>query len=98
MIGDAVITPAISILSAVEGVLLIPGFETTSREILLIAAAIIAICLFIVQKNGVEKVASAFGPIMIIWFYLLVQMLRIIVTRRILEPNTFIWLKKFLLC
>jgi len=68
MIGDAVITPAISILSAVEGVLLIPGFEATSREILLIAAAIIAICLFIVQKSGVEKVASAFGPIMIIWF------------------------------
>lgn len=68
MIGDAVITPAISILSAVEGIALIPGFETTSREILLIIAALIAICLFIVQKNGVEKVASAFGPIMIVWF------------------------------
>ncbi len=68
MIGDAVITPAISILSAVEGVLLIPNFESTSREILLIIAALIAICLFIVQKNGVEKVASAFGPIMIVWF------------------------------
>ena len=68
MIGDAVITPAISILSAVEGIALIPGFEGTSREILLIIASLIAICLFIVQKKGVEKVASAFGPIMIIWF------------------------------
>ncbi len=68
MIGDAVITPAISILSAVEGIALIPGFEGTSREVLLIIASLIAICLFIVQKKGVEKVASAFGPIMIIWF------------------------------
>lgn len=34
MIGDAVITPAISILSAVEGIALIPGFEGTSREML----------------------------------------------------------------
>lgn len=68
MIGDAVITPAISILSAIEGIALIPGFEGTSREVLLIIASLIAICLFIVQKKGVEKVASAFGPIMIIWF------------------------------
>ncbi|RXI24623.1 KUP/HAK/KT family potassium transporter, partial [Aliarcobacter skirrowii] len=68
MIGDAVITPAISILSAVEGIALIPGFEGTSREVLLIIASLIAICLFIVQKKGVEKVASAVGPIMIIWF------------------------------
>lgn len=69
MIGDAVITPAISILSAVEGIALIPGLEGISREILLIIAALIAICLFIVQKKGVEKVASAFGPVMIVWFF-----------------------------
>ena len=68
MIGDGVITPAISILSAVEGIVLIPGYENTPKFALLIAAAIIAFFLFFVQKNGVEKVASAFGPIMIVWF------------------------------
>lgn len=68
MIGDGVITPAISILSAVEGMVLIPGYEDTSKLTLLIIAALIAFILFIVQKRGVEKVASAFGPIMVIWF------------------------------
>jgi KUP system potassium uptake protein len=68
MIGDGVITPAISILSAVEGILLIPHYEETPRLYLLIFASIIAFGLFLVQKKGVEKVASAFGPIMVLWF------------------------------
>lgn len=68
MIGDGVITPAISILSAVEGILLIPHYEETPRIYLLLIASIIAFGLFIVQKKGIEKVASAFGPIMVIWF------------------------------
>ena len=71
MIGDGVITPAISILSAVEGITLIPGYEETPRLVLLVTAAGIAFALFAVQKKGVEKVASAFGPIMVIWFFIL---------------------------
>lgn len=71
MIGDGVITPAISILSAVEGIALIPGYEETPKLTLLIIAAGIAFALFAVQKNGVEKVASAFGPIMVLWFFVL---------------------------
>jgi KUP system potassium uptake protein len=67
-IGDGVITPAISILSAVEGVLLIPGFEQTARIVLMLAAAIITICLFAFQARGTEKVAWAFGPVMVVWF------------------------------
>ena len=70
-IGDGVITPAISILSAVEGVLLIPGFENTAQIILTLAAALIAICLFSFQARGTEKVAWAFGPVMGIWFCVL---------------------------
>ena len=73
MIGDGVITPAISILSAVEGILLIPHYEETPRLYLLIFASIIAFGLFLVQKKGVEKVASAFGPIMVLWFLKLVS-------------------------
>ena len=67
-IGDGVITPAISILSAVEGILLIPGFEETSGITLLFVAALIAIGLFLFQKRGTDRVAWAFGPVMVIWF------------------------------
>ena len=67
-IGDGVITPAISILSAVEGILLIPGFESTSQIYLILIAAVIAICLFSFQARGTDKVAWAFGPVMVIWF------------------------------
>jgi len=67
-IGDGVITPAISILSAVEGILLIPGFEATPQTWLMIIAGVIAICLFSFQSRGTEKVAWTFGPVMLIWF------------------------------
>ena len=67
--GDGVITPAISILSAVEGSLLIPGFENTSQMTLILIAAIIAIVLFVFQRKGTEKVAGAFGPLMLLWFF-----------------------------
>ena len=68
IIGDGVITPAISILSAVEGLLLIPGFEVTPQGTLIFIAGAIAFILFSFQKKGTEKVAGAFGPIMMIWF------------------------------
>ncbi len=68
LIGDGVITPAISILSAVEGLLLIPGFEHTGQEILIFIAAMIAITLFAFQRKGTEKVAGSFGPLMMLWF------------------------------
>ena len=68
LLGDGVITPAISILSAVEGMLLIPGLETMHRDTIILIAAIIAIALFIFQYKGTDKVAGAFGPLMVIWF------------------------------
>lgn len=68
LIGDGVITPAISILSAVEGSLLIPGFENVSQDTLVLVASGIAIALFSVQRRGTESVAGAFGPIMLLWF------------------------------
>jgi len=68
LIGDGVITPAISILSAVEGSLLIPGFENAGRGTLIFIAGLISIILFSFQKKGTEKVAKAFGPLMLLWF------------------------------
>jgi KUP system potassium uptake protein len=67
-IGDGVITPAISMLSAVEGIILIPGFEHTTETTLMLIAGLIAICLFSIQARGSERVAWAFGPVMILWF------------------------------
>lgn len=67
-IGDGVITPAISMLSAVEGITLIPGFESTPEMTLMIIAGIIAISLFAIQAKGSERVAWAFGPVMVLWF------------------------------
>ena len=70
-IGDGVITPAISILSAVEGVLLIPGFEGTTVPVIIFIACCIAIALFLFQKGGTERVSMAFGPVMAFWFLIL---------------------------
>jgi KUP system potassium uptake protein len=70
-IGDGVITPAISILSAVEGLKIIPGVPDFPQEFFIITAAIIAIGLFLFQKRGTEQIAVAFGPIMMAWFLFL---------------------------
>jgi KUP system potassium uptake protein len=68
LIGDGVITPAISILSAVEGSVLIPGLQSLSKTTIVLISMIIAVLLFVVQKKGTEKIAGAFGPLMSIWF------------------------------
>jgi len=68
LIGDGIITPAISILSAVEGLVLVPGLENTGRDVLILVACAIAVLLFTFQKKGTEKVAGTFGPLMAIWF------------------------------
>ena len=68
LIGDGIITPAISILSAVEGSVLIPGLEGLSTTSIVLISMFIAILLFAFQKKGTEKVAGAFGPVMTVWF------------------------------
>ena len=68
LIGDGVITPAISILSAVEGIRIISGLENTGQGTLMLIASLIAIVLFSFQKKGSDKIAWAFGPIMVVWF------------------------------
>lgn len=64
-IGDAMITPAISVLSAVEGLKVVtPAFD---QFVMPITIGIL-IALFAVQKRGTEKVARFFGPITAVWF------------------------------
>lgn len=68
-IGDGVITPAISVLSAVEGLELIPQLVgILSQKIIIFISCIVAIILFVFQKRGTEGISMAFGPIMLIWF------------------------------
>ena len=55
LIGDGVITPAISIMSAVEGSLLIPGLEGLSGTTLVLCSMFIAVMLFSVQRKGLKK-------------------------------------------
>jgi KUP system potassium uptake protein len=68
LLGDGVITPAISILSAVEGLLIIPGLENLDQNTLIGIASAIAFFLFIAQSRGSDRIAAAFGPIMLVWF------------------------------
>ena len=66
--GDAVITPAISVLSAVEGLKLVsPGFD----RVVVPLSIIILVFLFTAQSHGTAKVAAFFGPIMVLWFFIL---------------------------
>jgi KUP system potassium uptake protein len=69
--GDAIITPAISVLSAVEGLKLItPAFES---YVLPITLGILFV-LFIVQRNGTQAISALFGPITAIWFVAMAAM------------------------
>jgi KUP system potassium uptake protein len=63
--GDGIITPAISVLSALEGI----GVATDAlADYAMPIAAVVLVALFAVQSLGTERVGSAFGPIMLVWF------------------------------
>lgn len=63
--GDGVITPAISVLSAVEGVNVVTD---ALKPFVMPIAVFILIALFAAQRFGTEKIGRAFGPIMLLWF------------------------------
>jgi KUP system potassium uptake protein len=63
--GDSMITPAISVLSAVEGIGV--GTPAMTRFVMPIAVAVL-VALFLVQKRGTSAVGHLFGPVMLVWF------------------------------
>jgi KUP system potassium uptake protein len=66
--GDAAITPALSVISAVEGLKVItPAFE---KAVVPLSLAIL-IALFAMQSRGTAKVAALFGPVILVWFAVL---------------------------
>ena len=63
--GDGVITPAISVLSALEGVNVV---DATFKPFVMPGAVAILLGLFAAQRFGTEKIGRAFGPVMLLWF------------------------------
>lgn len=63
--GDSMITPAISVLSAVEGLKVV---EPSLDDAVVPITAVIIVLLFLVQRRGTAAVGRVFGPIMILWF------------------------------
>lgn len=69
--GDAMLTPAISVLSAVEGVALV---APAAADYVLPATLVIIIALFAMQSRGTEAVSVLFGPITLLWFLVMAGM------------------------
>ncbi|MEU6827642.1 KUP/HAK/KT family potassium transporter [Nocardia beijingensis] len=63
--GDSMITPAISVLSAVEGLKIV---EPELESLIIPITVVIIIALFAVQRRGTASVGRVFGPVMILWF------------------------------
>jgi KUP system potassium uptake protein len=67
--GDALITPAISVLSAVEGLKAVPALEDSiSNEAVVAIGVVILVGLFAIQSRGTGAMGRYFGPITAIWF------------------------------
>jgi KUP system potassium uptake protein len=66
--GDGVITPAISVLSALEGVNVV---TETLKPYVMPMAVVILLALFAAQRFGTEKIGRAFGPVMLLWFFVI---------------------------
>jgi KUP system potassium uptake protein len=65
MYGDGAITPAISVLSAVEGLkVAVPSFT----PYVLPVSVLILVVLFFIQSQGTARIGMAFGPVMLVWF------------------------------
>ena len=63
--GDGAITPAISVLSAVEGLNIV---EPSLAAYVLPISVLILLALFVIQPQGTARIGRAFGPIMLVWF------------------------------
>jgi KUP system potassium uptake protein len=65
LLGDGMITPAISVISAVEGL----GVATTAGKPYIVPISVaVLLALFLVQSRGTQRVGAVFGPVMILWF------------------------------
>jgi KUP system potassium uptake protein len=74
LLADGIITPPISVTSAIEGLNLVPAFSHViipGNSLILMIVISIIILLFFFQQFGTKVVGSAFGPVMLMWFIML---------------------------
>ncbi|GAA4644118.1 potassium transporter Kup [Pontixanthobacter gangjinensis] len=69
--GDSMITPAISVLSAVEGLTVV---DHRLDPFVIPIALVLLVCLFLLQKRGTAKVGALFAPVMIVYFLVIASM------------------------
>jgi KUP system potassium uptake protein len=71
LLADGIITPPISVASAVEGLTAVKGFENISTVPIVV---VILSLLFFFQRFGTQKIGAAFGPVMALWFTMLLTL------------------------
>ncbi len=92
--GDGMITPAISVLSAVEG---LEEVNTSFANWVVPIAIVIIVGLFLVQKRGTGAVGKVFGPIMIVWFAVLaiLGLRQLLHGTEIIQSINPVWIVRF---
>ncbi|MFL5786837.1 MAG: KUP/HAK/KT family potassium transporter [Flavisolibacter sp.] len=74
LLADGIITPPITITSAIEGLSMVPGLEghiVPGNNLVIEIVLVIILLLFIFQRFGTKVVGGSFGPIMLLWFLML---------------------------
>ncbi len=74
LLADGMITPPISITSAIEGLRQIPRFSNISQQTIVMIVLVILTVIFFLQQFGTASIGKLFGPIMLIWFLMLAFM------------------------
>jgi KUP system potassium uptake protein len=93
--GDSMITPAISVLSAVEGISVV--YDTLSAWVVPVSVVVLA-GLFAIQSRGTSAVGKLFGPVMLLWFVTIGVLggWRIALAPEILEALNPLWAARFI--
>lgn len=94
--GDGIITPAISVLSAIEGIEIVaPALESYIVPLSIVVLTL----LFIIQKHGTGLVGRLFAPVMVAWFFVIgaLGLKAIIDTPTVLQALNPVWGMRFLL-
>jgi len=71
LLADGMITPPISVTSAIEGLEIIPRFENISQSVIVAIVLSIMAMLFFMQQFGTSSIGKLFGPMMLVWFLML---------------------------
>src|SRR5260221_11305131 len=74
LLADGMITPPISVTSAIEGLRQMPAFRYVDQSTIVYLVLGILVILFFLQQFGTESIGKLFGPIMFIWFSMLPEM------------------------